>query len=164
MKLAGRYLTAAQQLVDAATLSPLVQKQIHGPTGQLTYNNIQALANDARNQLKLQMKNGLIKTQPITPQMLYKTADNIIDNRAVDLINYPSDNFFQELLKRDFDAADPGYTPVYIDDKPSGKIYKNKIEADILEGPDLETGFNSYEDYASDIKELVQKTQGQLGM
>ena len=34
----------------------------------------------------------------------------------------------------------------------------------MLEEPDLETSRNFYEDYANDIKELVQKTQGQFGM
>ena len=138
MKLAGRYLNAAQQLGDAAILSPLVQKQLHRPTGQLTYDNIQGLANDARNQLKLQMKNGNIKTQPITPQMLYKTANDLIDDRTLQLINYPSDNSFQELLKRDFDMADDEFSN------------------------DLETSYHFYSDYADDIKKLVQKTQGQI--
>ena len=138
MKLAGRYLNAAQQLGDAAILSPLVQKQLHRPTGQLTYDNIQALANDARNRLKLQMKNGNIKTQPITPQMLYKTANDLIDDRTLELINYPSDNSFQKLLKRDFDMADDEFSN------------------------NLETSYNLYSDYADDIKKLVQETQGQI--
>lgn len=165
MKLAGRYLNAAQQLGDAAILSPLVQKQLHRPTGQLTYDNIQGLANDARNQLKLQMKNGNIKTQPITPQMLYKTANDLIDDRTLQLINYPSDNSFQELLKRDFDTADPGYFPPFVGDELSDKAYKNKIEAEILnypDGSDLETSSSFYSDDADYIKELVQKTQGQI--
>lgn len=165
MKLAGRYLNAAQQLGDAVILSPLAQRRLHKPTGQLTYDNIQALANDARNRLKLQMKNGNIKTQPITPQMLYKTANDLIDDRTLELINYPSDNSFQELLKRDFDTADPGYSPVFVGDKFSDEVYKNKIEAEILNyagGSDLETSYNPYSDIADDIKELIQKTQGQI--
>ena len=111
------------------------------------------------------MKNGNIKTQPITPQMLYKTANDLIDDRTLQLINYPSDNSFQELLKRDFDTADPGYTSAFVGDEPSDKVYKNKIEAEILnypDGSDLESSFYSYSDYADDIKELIQKTQGQI--
>ena len=80
MRLAGRYLNAAQQLGDAAILSSLRHRQLNRDTGQLTYKNIQALANDARNNIKQGMKEGYIKQQHITPKMLFETADSMIDN------------------------------------------------------------------------------------
>ena len=79
MKLAGRYLNAAQQLGDALILSPLRHQQLNRATKQLTYSNIQELAKQARNELQLHMKEGFIQPQPITPRMLYETADNIIN-------------------------------------------------------------------------------------
>jgi hypothetical protein len=80
MRLAGRYLNAAQQLGDAAILSSLRHRQLNRSTGQLTYKNIQALANDARNEIKQGMKEGYIKQQFITPKMLLETADSMIGN------------------------------------------------------------------------------------
>jgi len=80
MRLAGRYLNAAQQLGDAAILSSLRHRQLNRSTGQLTYKNIQALANDARNDIKQGMKEGYIKQQFITPKMLFETADSMIEN------------------------------------------------------------------------------------
>ena len=78
MRLAGRYLNVAQQLNDAAVLSPLRHRQLNRATNQLTYSNIQSLASQARNELQNQMKEGFISRQPITPKMLYETTDNII--------------------------------------------------------------------------------------
>jgi hypothetical protein len=80
MRLAGRYLNAAQQLGDAAILSSLRHRQLNRSTGQLTYKNIQELANSARNDIKQGMKEGYIKQQFITPKMLLETADSMIDN------------------------------------------------------------------------------------
>jgi hypothetical protein len=80
MRLAGRYLNAAQQLGDAAILSRLRHQQLNRATGELTYSNIQELAKQARNELQLQMKEGFIRQQFITPRMLYETADNIINS------------------------------------------------------------------------------------
>ena len=79
MRLAGRYLNVAQQLNDAAVLSPLRHRQLNRATNQLTYSNIQNLASQARNELQNQMREGFISRQPITPKMLYETADNIIN-------------------------------------------------------------------------------------
>ena len=79
MRLAGRYLNVAQQLNDAAVLSPLRHRQLNRATNQLTYSNIQSLASQARNELQNQMREGFISRQPITPKMLYETADNIIN-------------------------------------------------------------------------------------
>ena len=79
MRLAGRYLNVAQQLNDAAVLSPLRHRQLNRATNQLTYSNIQSLASQARNELQNQMKEGFISRKPITPKMLYETADNIIN-------------------------------------------------------------------------------------
>lgn len=78
MKLAGRYLTAAQQLGDATILSPLRHRQVHRATGNLTYSNIQELAAEARNELQREMKEGYIKQQFITPKLLRETASDII--------------------------------------------------------------------------------------
>tara|TARA_Y100001937_G_C7051260_1_gene299229 strand:- start:240 stop:521 length:282 start_codon:yes stop_codon:yes gene_type:complete len=79
MRLAGRYLNVAQQLNDAAVLSPLRHRQLNRATNQLTYSNIQSLASQARNELQNQMREGFISRKPITPKMLYETADNIIN-------------------------------------------------------------------------------------
>ena len=80
MRLAGRYLSAAQELADAAALSPLRFRQIHKGTNQPTYDNIQNLANMARTNLKESMEAGIIKRQAITPKMLYKAASDLISN------------------------------------------------------------------------------------
>lgn len=78
MALAGRYLSAAQKSGDSALLLPLLGRQVHKPTGQINYNNIQDLATEARRQLKVSMETGNIKKQPITPNLLYRKADEII--------------------------------------------------------------------------------------
>jgi hypothetical protein len=169
MALAGRYLSAAQKLGDSALLLPLRGRQVHKPTGQINYNNIQNLATEARRQLKVSMETGNIKKQPITPNLLYRKADEIIsgieDSHAAYAKNYPADKTFQKLLNKDFDIADPGYSPNYEFEERYGNKYKNRIEAEIAEGPNLEghdslmPGTNlpmSYIDVMDDINEALQ--------
>ena len=78
MKLAGSYLKmfqTAQQLGDAAVLSPLRHQQVlRKPSGDLTYSSIPALAKEARENLASQ---GI----SVTPQTLKVEAQNIIDQQ-----------------------------------------------------------------------------------
>ena len=92
MQLAGKnikFFQALQQLGDAAVLAPLRHEQVLSkPTGSLTYNNIQQLADDARvylNEANL----------PVTPRNLRAAAADIIENRRTmiqDLIGITYDD------------------------------------------------------------------------
>lgn len=76
MKLAGSYLKmfqTAQQLGDAAVLSPLRHQQVlKKPSGTLTYSSIPTLAKDARQYLADQ---GI----SVTPTTLKQAAKDIIE-------------------------------------------------------------------------------------